>query len=175
MTSGKGLALATGAGLGALLTYLITHPSEAASASAPEGVDPETWAAITNIILTIQEQNTRLETALSQVVTLMGGAGYALTNPETFVTGNVICAIAAQGYPIPPKLIPWDKEFIVKALSTNAGLVFIANNEVDAAIMTASYPMLPNEAVGLSIAKSDEVWVSAQLAGEGISFIVEQK
>ena len=172
MVTGKGLAV--GAGLGSLLTYLLTHPSEAASASAPEGVDPATWEAITNIILAIQEQNTRLDTALSQIVTLMGGQGTALTNPKTFVTGSVLCPIAATGYPIPLKLIPWDKEFIVKALSTNAGLVYIANNEVDAAIVTASYPLLPNEAVGLSIAKSDELSVAAQFAGEGISFIVEQ-
>ncbi len=174
MSTGKGVALAAGAGIGALLTYLIAHPGEAAQAAAPEGVDPGTWEAITNIILVIQEQNTRLDVALSQVVTLMGGEGYALENPETFVAGSVLCPIAAQGYQLSTKSIPWDKEFVVKALSTNAGLVYIANNEVDAGIVTASYPMLPNEAVGLKIAKSDEVWVAAQFAGEGISFIVEQ-
>lgn len=175
MVSGKGVALATGAGLGALLMYLIAHPGEAAQAAAPEGVDPATWAALISIIQAIQEQNTRLDIALSQVVSLMGGEGYALENPKTFVAGSVICSVAAQGYQLPPKLIPWDKEFVVKALSTNAGLVYIANNEVDAAIVTASYPMLPNEAVGLKIAKSDEVWVAAQFLGEGVSFIVEQK
>ena len=173
MVTGKGVAI--GAGLGSLLTYLFTHPGEAAQAAAPEGVDPETWEAITKIILTIQEQNTRLDTALSQVINLMGGEGYALTNPQTFAAGSVLCTIAAQGYELPPKSIPWDKEFVVKALSTNAGLIYIANNEVDAAIVTASYPMLPNEAVGLKIANSNEVWVAAQFAGEGVSFIVEQK
>ena len=173
MVTGKGLAL--GAGIGGLLTYLLTHPSEVQS-SPPDGVDSETWAAIIAIITTIQEQNARLETALSQVIALMGGSGYALTNPNTFVTGGIICAAAAPtSYPIPGKLIPWDKEFVVKALSTNAGLIYIANNQVDAGILSASYPMLPNEAIGLAIANSSEVWVAAQFAGEGIAFTVEQK
>jgi len=175
MSNGKGLALATGAGLGSLITYLLTHPSEAKAAPAPKGVDPATWEALTTIIQAIQEQNIRLETALSQVVTLMGGEGHALKNPASFASGSVICAIAGQGYQLPPKLIPWDKAFVVKALSTNAGIIYVANNQVDAAIVTASYPMLPNEAVGLTIEKSDEIWVGAQLAGEGVSFIVEQK
>jgi len=174
MTTGKGVALGVGAGLGSIITYLLTHPSEAQAAGAPKGVDPETWAAITTIIQTIQEQNARLEVALSQVVNVMGGNGYALLNPKTFTTGSVICAIAMQGYQIPAKLIPYDKEFVVKALSTNAGLVYLANNQVDAGIIAASYPMLPNEALGLKIANGNEVWVAAQFAGEGISFIVEQ-
>ncbi len=174
MVSGKAQAAIAGAGLGSIITYLLTHPSEAQAAGAPEGVDPETWAAITTIIQTIQEQNTRLEVALSQVVNVMGGNGYALLNPETFTTGSVICAIAMQGYQVPSKLIPYDKEFVVKALSTNAGLVYLANNEGDAAILTASYPMLPNEALGLKIANGNEVWVAAQFIGEGVSFVVEQ-
>ena len=169
------VAAIVGAGLGSLITFLLAHPSEAQAAGAPEGVDPETWAAITTIIVTIQEQNARLETALSQVVSVLGGSGYALLNPHSFTTGNVICAIAMQGYQVPGKLIPYDIEFVVKALSTNAGLIFIANNEIDAALQTASYPMLPNEAVGLKIENGSEVWIAAQLAGEGASFIVEQK
>ena len=173
MVTGKGIAI--GAGMGGLLTYLLTHPSEVQASSPPDGVDSETWAAIITIIQTIQEQNAKLEVALSQVIALMGGSGYALTNPSTFVTGGIVCAAAApQSYQVPQKLIPWDKEFVVKALSTNAGLIYIANNPVDAGILAASYPMLPNEAVGLAIAKSSEVWVAAQFAGEGIAYIVEQ-
>lgn len=175
MVSGKTGAAIAGAGLGSIITYLLTHPSEAQAAGAPEGVDPETWAAITTIIQTIQEQNARLEVALSQVVTLVGGEGYALKNPETFIAGPLLCPVAGQGYQIPPKIIPWDIEFVVKALSTNAGLIYIANNEIDAGNAAIAYPLLPNEAVGLQIANSKEVWVSAQLAGEGVSFIVEQK
>lgn len=174
MTSGKGVAVLAGAGIGSLLTYMLTNPSAAKAAPAPEGVDPDVWNAIISIIESIQEQNARLETALSQVASLVGGSGYALVNPASFTTPNVICPMAAQGYQVPRKLVPWDKEFIVKALSTNAGLIYVANNEVDAAIVTNAYPMLPNEAVGLKIAASDEVWVSAQFAGEGVSCIVEQ-
>jgi len=175
MANGKGIALAAGAGLGSLFTYILTHPAEARASTPPTGMDQETWDLLIGVIQAIQEQNARLDTTLSQVVSLMGGTGYALSNPSTFVTGSVLCAVAMQGYPIPPKVIPYDKEFIVKALSTNAGLVYVANNQVDAAILTASYPMLPNEAVGLKIANADEVWVAAQFAGEGVSFIVEQK
>ncbi len=175
MVSGKVGAVLAGTGIGGLLVYLLTHPSEAQAASPPEGVDPDVWNAIVGIIQSIQEQNARLETALSQFVTLMGGSGTALTNPESFVTGPLICAVAAQGYNIPPKVIPWDKELVVKALSTNAGLIYLANNQVDAALVATAYPMLPNEAIGLSIENADEVWISAQFAGEGVSFIVEQK
>lgn len=175
MTTGNvGVAAVAGAGIGSLITYLLTHPSEAKATSTPEGMDPETWDAITTIIQTIQEQNTRLEVALSQVVHVMGGEGYALKNPKTFATGTVLCPIAMQGYQLPKKIIPYDKEFAFKALPTNAGLIYVANNEVDAGIITASVPLLPNEPAGLKIANSDEVWVAAQLAGEGVSFIVEQ-
>ena len=174
--TGKGMALVAGAGLGSIVTYLLTHPGEAQAAAPPKGVDAETWSAIVTIIQTIQEQNTRLDNALSQLVSLIGGQGsYAISNPATLTTGSVICAIAGQGYQVPPKIIPWDKEFVVKALSTNAGLVYLANNQIDAAILTASYPLLPNEAVGLKIVNSKEIWVAAQFAGEGASFIVEQK
>ncbi|KKN52942.1 hypothetical protein LCGC14_0607430 [marine sediment metagenome] len=172
---GKGTAVLAGAGIGAILTYLLAHPSVAQAATAPEGVDAETWDALTAIILAIQEQNARLELTLSQVVTIMGGEGSALLNPSTFTTPNVICPVAGQAYPIPSKIIPYDKEFVVKALSTNAGLIYLANNEVDAAILTASYPLLPNEAVGLGTATSNDYWISAQFAGEGASCIVEQK
>ena len=175
MSNGKAGAVVAGAGIGSILTYMLTHPSEAKASSPPEGVDPETWSALIAIIETIQEQNTRLDIALSQVVTIMGGEGYALLNPSTFGTGNVVCPIAMQGYQLPSKLIPYDKELVVKALSTNAGLVYLANNEIDAGILTASYPMLPNEAVGLKIANANVVWVAAQFIGEGVSFIVEQK
>ncbi len=172
MVTGKGIVI--GAGMGGLLTYLLTHPSEA-QATPPDGVDSETWAAIITIIQTIQEQNARLEPALSQVIALMGGSGYALTNPSTFVTGSVICTVAATGYQVPSKIIPWDVEIAIKALSTNAGLIYIANNQVDAAIVTASFPLLPNEPLGYKIANSSEIWVAAQFAGEGLSYTVEQK
>ncbi len=170
----QGGAVLAGAGIGAILTYLLAHPSEAKAATAPEGVDPEVWTALTTIIQAVQEQNARLDTTLAQLVQVLGGEGTSLKNPSTFTTPGVICAIAGQAYPIPGKIIPYDKEFIVKALSTNAGLIYLANNEVDAAIVTAAYPMLPNEAVGLSILNSREGWVSAQFAGEGVSCIVEQ-
>ncbi len=175
MVSGKAGAAIAGAGLGSIITYLLTHPSEAQAAGAPEGVDPETWAAITTIIQTIQEQNTRLEVALSQVVNVMGGNGYALLNPENFVTGTVLCPIAMQGYQLPNKIIPYGKALAFKALPTNAGVIYVANNQVDAGIIAASVPLLPNEPAGLKIATSDKVWVAAELAGEGIAFIVEQK
>lgn len=172
--SQQGLALISGAGLGSLITYLITHPHEAQAAPAPEGVDPETWNAIITIIQSIQEQNERLESALSQVVGLMGAGGVQLDNPATFGTGNVVCGAAGQSYQIPKKLVPYDKELVVKAWPTNTGNIYIANNEVDAVIVTAAYPLLPNEAVGLKVHWSDVVWLSAQVAGEGASFIVEQ-
>jgi len=170
----EGVAAIAGAGVGSILTYILTHPGEAQASTPPEGMDPETWQLIIGIVQTIQEQNASLDSALQQVISVLGGNG-SLSNPKTFATPNIICPVAGQGEQIPGKLVPYDMEFVVKALSTNAGLVYLANNKVDSQIVTASYPMLPNEAVGLKIAKSDEIWVAAQFAGEGVSCIVEQK
>lgn len=177
MTSGKATAALAGAGIAGLLTYVLTHPAEAKAAPAPEGVDPDAWNAVIGIINAIEEQNARLEQALANVVNLLSGgaAGYALANPDTFTTGTVVTTAAMTPIRLPSKIVPWDMEFVVKALDTNAGTVYVANNGPDSAIITAAYRLLPNEAVGLRIRNSSVCWISSQFAGEGVTFIVEQR
>lgn len=177
MVSGKATAAIAGAGIASLLTWILTHPAEAKAAPAPEGVDPDAWNAVIGIINAIEAQNARLEEALAGVVNLLSGgsAGYALVNPDTFTTGTVVTQAAGTPARLPGKIVPYNMEFVVKALSTNGGLIYVANTGPDSAIPTASYTLLPNEAVGLKIKNSNQCWISSQFGGEGITFIVEQR
>jgi hypothetical protein len=181
----KFAALAGGLGVAGLITYMIAHPAEARAAQVPEGVSPQEWEAIQAIIAGMQEQNTRLENAMTSLVsalTSMGtsGGGIAVSgvpeNTATFNSGVVTCAVASpnKAYRMPGKYIPKGMEFVIKALDSNVGLIYVANNEADAKTAPATYRLLANEAIGLKIKNSNAEWISAQIAGEGVTWIVEQ-
>lgn len=97
-----------------------------------------------------------------------------ITRPTAFVTGNVTCAVAGRGYQLPPFLIPLFKEVAVKAWFTNVGVIYVAYRQSDSQNVAVGWPLIANEGVGYDIPKTDDVWVMAAVAGEGVSFTVEQ-
>ena len=174
-------AAALGAGAAALLTYFLTA-GRAQAGMPPSGnviftPDEDTWNLLLGILEGTVEQNAKLEnieTAISNLAAAFG-VGVTLANPKRFGTGQVFPAIVGTAIRLPPRDIPWDKQVVVKALSTNGGIIQVGNSRVEAENSTACYPLLRSEGVGYKVQNSQEVWICLTVAGDGIAWTVEQE
>jgi len=115
-----------------------------------------------------------LAEAINNLVAALGGAG-ALKNPTKIVSEEFLCPVAGTAVQMPAYEIPWDKELVIKALSTNWGLMRVGNTKMDAENAMIGYPLLANEAVGLKIKNAEQLWICADRANEGVHWIVEQE
>lgn len=115
-----------------------------------------------------------LAQAINKLVDLLGG-GAALQNPTKIASQELLCPTAGLAEQLPGYEIPYDKEFVIKALATNRGTIRIGNTKTEAENARLGYPLLANEAVGLKIKNSEQLWVCANRAGEGVHWIVEQE
>lgn len=95
-------------------------------------------------------------------------------NSRSFVTGSITCPEAGVGERLPGYPIPRGKSFAVKALSTNAGLIWIAPTKADSQNQNVGWSLTPNEALSLQVDSGADIWVTAQVAGDGVCYIVEQ-
>ena len=76
---------------------------------------------------------------------------------------------------MPSVLVPYDKEVIIKALSTNTGTIYIAPTKADAESHISTYPLTPSEAVGYKIANLNQLWIDSSKDNEGVAWTVEQE
>ena len=95
-------------------------------------------------------------------------------NPLEIATGTLACVSANTGYNFPAVIVPYDKEFVIKALSTNAGMVRVGNSSSEATDSTIGFPLSANEGISYKIKRADQIWISAAVAGEGVAWTVEK-
>lgn len=162
-----------GAGAAAILTYLLTKRAEAAP--PPEGVtiirpDDETMA----LLLGMLEGIVSIDNKLDAVIAALGGE-LILENPEQIGGSLVICPVIGRAVQLPPRSIPWDKEAIIKARSTNGGIIYVGNSKPDAENPAIGYPLIGNEAIGYKIKELSQLWVCATVVNEGVNWTVEQR
>lgn len=97
-----------------------------------------------------------------------------LDQPKSFVTGNVTCLLANQGYQLPSFEIPLFSQVVIQAWFTNVGVIYVAYRQSDAQNIAVGFPLIANAGVGYRIRNTNGVWIMATVAGEGASFTVEQ-
>ncbi len=186
MSSNTGAAL-VGAAAGSLVTLLLTRAQEARAAGPPSGVDPAVWEMTVSTMETAAvqaEQMSQLTISLHNLVVAMGGSLEGVDDPfentDRFVTGHVVCNQLNFPFQLPSFPIPKNKQLVVKAAPGNVGWIYLAFRAVDSRNAAIAYILVPNEAIGLSINNSDQVWVTAPAAPVGflndeVIFIVESK
>ena len=177
MAEREAAAAVVGAAGGAALTYALTRNREA-RAAVPEGVDPELWNMLLNLIEAVSLQTASID----NLVQTLGGAPVAgedpFENAPRFVSGQVICTIINQAFQLPSFPIPKNKQLVVKALPGNVGWVVVGATQSDSQNIFVAYPLVPNEGIGLFVKNSSAVWVMAPLPpmgalNDGVAFLVE--
>ena len=96
-------------------------------------------------------------------------------NPETVATKQELCPTALTAVRLSKTVVPYGYHVEIKALSTNVGLIYVANSKPMAEDTTMSFELDTSENVKLDVANVDELWIMATNAGEGVSWIVEQE
>lgn len=170
----KATAALAGAAGGSLLTYFLTKAREA-RAAPPEGVDPEMW----NMLLALLEGLSAQTQKIDELIITLGGAPAVgedpFVNKRTFTVGQVICTVANQGFQLPSIPIPKNKQLVIKALPGNAQWIYVASVQSDSQNVNISYPLLPQEGIGLFVENARVVWVMATALNDGIAYIIEQE
>lgn len=115
-----------------------------------------------------------LTEAINNLIAALGG-GAILQNPPKIASEELLCPVAGTAVQMPNYKVPWDKELVIKALSTNWGTIRVGNTKMEAENARLGYPLLANEAVGLKIKNAEQLWVCANRANEGVHWIVEQE
>jgi hypothetical protein len=115
-----------------------------------------------------------LADAINNLVAALEGGG-VFKNPSKIASSQLLCPVAGLAVQLPGYKIPYDKEFVIKALPTNFGTIRVGNTKMEAENAQLGYPLLGNEAVGLKIENSEQLWVCASIANEGVHWIVEQE
>ena len=180
--------LVAGAAGGALLAYLLTSARQAKASPPPAGIDQKTWdlwiallEVTANQSRSIDELVANISDLTTTVNNLTSRLGGQTTGPDpfasarTFTTGQVICLVALTAYQLPPIPVPQNKQVIVKGLPSNGGWVWVAATQGNAQNLNVSYPLIPNEGIGLFVKNTDTIWVMAQTALDGAVFAVEQE
>jgi len=127
-----------------------------------------------NKLLSILPDTQALADAINNLVAALG-AGGVLKNPPKIASSQLLCPVAGVAVQLPGYEIPYDKEFVIKALPANFGTIRVGNTKMEAENAQLGYPLLGNEAVGLKIKNSEQLWVCATIANEGVHWIVEQE
>ena len=95
-------------------------------------------------------------------------------NPESIATGRRIVDSAGSAVQLPYIPIPFDCSLVVKALSGNAGTIYVSESKVSAQDTNSAFPLAPGDAIELKVKNSSSVWIDASVSGEGINWIVER-
>lgn len=164
-------AVAVGAAGGSLLGAFLAGKGAKA---APNGIDPNIWAAL----VAQTEALASLLDRMDNLISILGGGGGGdddpFANAPKFTTGQVPCPIVGTGVQLPSIVIPKNKQLVVKALPGNVTWMYVGVTQADSQNLLTAYILVPNEGVGLLVQNADTVWVMAQTINDGIAYIVEQ-
>ena len=110
-----------------------------------------------------------------------------ITNPErikaypantgAFHVNRMTMAIANVAYQGPDMEVEDGFALVIKSDPTNAvaGIIFIGTNASASISANLSWPLILNESIALYITNANELYVSANTAGDSVIFIVEKR
>lgn len=171
-----------GAALAAALA-LIKGRAVAANSDTLQ-LDPATLKLLEAIGISVADIETLLEQILSSMGSLTPGdssPGPIVQSPsgnygvsQKYVRSNrVLCPVANTAVKMPAAVIPEGHFVMIKALWTNGGVIFVGGSAA-VANPNDGWPLIANEFVGYRIQNLEEVYISANTPGEGVSWTCEQ-
>lgn len=82
---------------------------------------------------------------------------------------------AGQAKQFPKLHIPPEMSVLIKALVTNAAMVYVANSKAEAEDHTLAYMMDSGDVVEYEISELEQLWLDAEVANDGVTWTVEQE
>lgn len=178
-----GLAAGGGAALGAAAAVLLARKVEAAP---PEGEVSLDEAAML-LLRSIAESGVAIDDntfkALAELAGLRGSIDalaaalgvIVLQNPAEITSFRILVPVVNVPVQLPDREIPYGMEFVIKALPTNRGVIWVANSRHEALNINSVYQIIANEAIEYKIRNPHQLWLNTTRAGEGVVCTVEQK
>lgn len=145
-------------------------------------LDPATLKLLEAIGISVAD----IETLMEQVLGAMGGlqpnqgspivqspSGNYGVNQKYIRSNRVLCPAANVAVRMPSAAIPEGHAVVIKALWTNGGVIFVGGSAA-VANPNDGYPLIANETVGYRVQDLEEIYISANTPGEGVSWTCEQ-
>jgi len=172
-----GLAAGAGGLIGAAAAILLARRAEAAPPPVGEVSLDE---AAMNLLLAIAESADSIDADTSELINAINRLAAALgisvlKNPPEITCFRILVPVVNTPVQLPDRQIPYDKEFVIKAIPTNLGLIYVANSRAEALNVNSTYWLLANEAIEYKVENSDRIWINATRAGEGVLCTSEWK
>jgi len=172
-----GLIVGGSAALGTALVLLLSR--KAAAAPLPVGEITLDEAAML-LLQSIAQSGVSIDADTSEIINainrLAAALGVSVLQNPSEISAFVV-RVPAVNVPVqlPGREIPYGKALVIKALNTNGGLIRVANSRPEALNANSSYWLIGNEAIEYEIKNSEQLWINATVAGEGVVCTVEQK
>ena len=182
----KKAAAVAGIGItaGALLALLATRPKPAAAAPA-EGVvslDDPAMQALISILEHAENLDADVDqviVAINRIAAALGVAVPTLENPPNITAFRVLTTALTTPIQLPDRVVPYDKELVIKAMHTNTGVILVGPSLATALNINSSYWLIANEAVEYEIRNADHIWICPHptlgIVGDGVVCTVEQE
>lgn len=94
-------------------------------------------------------------------------------NRSDFNTGQTRVPIPGTAVQLPNILIPDRYKLVIKAISGNAGRIYLGHTALDSQTPALAYSLGPNEHVDLGLTNANLVYIDAAVANDGIEIVVE--
>jgi len=193
MADDKGkTALTVGVGLTAAALATLIATSRRAKAAPAEGemtvsLDDPAMQALISILERAEALDLDLDEVLRNLSDMADGLrGLAaalgvvtLENPQDITAFRVLTGALTTPVHLPDRVVPYDKELVIKALHTNMGVLLVAPDRASAININSSYWLIANEAVEYKIKNANHVWICCHPTlgnvGDGVVCTVEQE
>lgn len=94
-------------------------------------------------------------------------------NRADFNTGQILVPVIGTAVQLPNINIPDGYSLVIKALSGNAGRVYIGHDAATAQVPANAYSLGPNEHAELNLTNANLVFLDAAVANDGVEILVE--
>jgi hypothetical protein len=106
-------------------------------------------------------------------VTGGGGGGGAPPNQPTFAANQQTVAVPGTAAQLQAQAVPNGFQIFVRALITNNGTIYVGPSAADAQNHAKATPLEPGAFVELALTGVSAIWIDADDANDGVSWIVE--
>ena len=130
--------------------------------------DPKGQALMTNRLLIKMIETLEEVKALQLFPPIKENAPFVATRKHLVDT-------AGQAKQFPQLRIPPGMSVLIKALVTNAAMVYVANSKAEAEDHTLAYMMDAGDTVEYEISELEQLWLDAEVANDGATWTVEQE
>lgn len=171
-------ALVAGASglVGAALAILASRRAEAAPPIGEVTLDEATMLLLQSIAQSGDNIDFNTAETVEAIKALAAALGVSiLKNPNQIVCFRVLVPVVGTPIQFPGYPVPFNHDLVIKAQPANLGIMYIGNSEADARNPNSSWWLLANEAIEYKIENSEQLWVNASRANEGVLCTVEQR